>query len=490
MVRLLTAGVSYKSAPLDVREAFAASGDELVTLVDRMREDPTVDEVMMLSTCNRVELYVVPCERAASAPSGSPGTPGGGRALMERLFARDRGLDPAAVGKHGYFEEGMAAVRHLLRVTASLDSMVVGEPQIQGQVKEAARVARQVGGLGPVLEQLLQRAFRTAKAVRTQTAIAEQRVSIASVAVDLARRIFVKISNLKVLLVGAGEMGEATARSLASAGAARFYICNRSRERALRLAEEHGWRARGFDELEDLLAEADIVLTSTGATRPIITPKLIKRVIRARKYRPLFFVDIAVPRDVDPAVGRMDTVYLYNVDDLEAVSRENLRARQREAVAAEALVEHELAELAQWFRLLEVTPTLAAIRERADEVAAYELDRSLAGRLRHLPAEDREALAVALRAATTRLLHPTMESLRASARGEAPASLVPAARRLLGLEDFTPREVRNRARRPNPAPAPDQPPGQDAPANDTRSEDGPSAESPDAPLAPVKESLA
>ena len=481
MVRLLVTGLSYKSAPLDVREAFAASGDALTALVQRMGEDPEVAEIMLLSTCNRVELYVVPCQPAGSSPEraaghkrASEGAPAG-RATMDRLFARGRGLDPALLGKYGYFEEGMAAVRHLLRVTASLDSMVVGEPQIQGQVKEAARVARQAGTLGPVLEQLLQRAFRAAKAVRTQTAIAEQRVSIASVAVDLARRIFVKISNLKVLLVGAGEMGEATARSLASAGAARVYICNRSRERALRLAEEHGWRARGFDELEDLLAEADIVLTSTGATRPIITPKLIKRVIRARKYRPLFFVDIAVPRDVDPAVGRMDTVYLYNVDDLESVSRENLRARQREAVAAEALVDRELADLGQWFRLLEVTPTLAAIRERADDVAAYELDRSLAGRLRHLPTEDREAVAVAL---------------RASAQGQAPASLVPAARRLLGLDDFTPREIRNRARRPSPAPPPNVEPGADvAAAPCTGPPVGPHT-GPAAAPPPAKESLA
>ncbi len=420
---LVVVGLNHRSAPVELREAFAVPPDALAPFLHRVQADPEVAEAMLVSTCNRVELYVV--------PSGAPD-----RALAraEAALTTSRGLDAARPGEHAYRLQGSEAIRHLLRVTASLDSMVVGEPQILGQVKEAAKVADAAGTLGPVLGRLLQRAFRAAKSVRTQTGIARSRVSVGSVAVDLARRIFDDLSHCRVLLVGAGKMGEIMGRSLAGAGVSRVYIANRSYERALGLAERHGWRARAFTELEELLAEVDVVLTSTGASRPIIDVPTVKRVVRARKYRPIFFVDIAVPRDIDPAVGALDTVYLYNVDDLQALGQENRKARELEAQAAEALVASELADIERWLEQLAVQPTIAAIRQRAEELARGELERSLAKRLKHLPEADRAALDKMLQAAVAKILHPTMTALRDAGKAGPASQLVASARVLFGMD--------------------------------------------------------
>ncbi|MCB9729305.1 MAG: glutamyl-tRNA reductase [Deltaproteobacteria bacterium] len=422
-MRLFVFGMSHRSAPVSLRESFAVAPDEMPDVLRALVGEPGISEAMLLSTCNRVEAYVVPDEE------------GQAREALTRVLGTRRGLDLRAVEAATYASSGREAVHHLLRVASSLDSMVVGEPQILGQVKEAAHAARSAGTVGPLLGRLLDRTFATAKSVRTRTGIGEHVVSIGSVAVDLARRIFKDLEDSRVLLVGAGKMGEATARSLKSAGAERVYVANRSYERAVKLAEKHGWRARALTELEELFAEVDIVITSTGATRPIVDAALVRRVIPRRKYRPLFIVDIAVPRDVAPEVGDIDTIYLYNVDDLEGVSRDAMMRREKEAAAAEALVRDELETLERWYTELAVQPTLAAIRQRAQGLAHAEVERTLSKRLAHLTEADRDAVTRMTEALVAKLLHPTMTALRSHASDAAATELLAIARLLHGVDE-------------------------------------------------------
>lgn len=422
---LLVLGMNHKTAPLALREAFAIPGEGLSRVLRGVIALPEVSEALVLSTCNRVEVYAVP----ASSPDVA-------RRAIAHVLGAERGLEASALDQHGYALSGDPALRHLLRVSASLDSLVVGEAQILGQVKEAATFARAVGAVGPVLDRCLQAAFRAAKAVRTHTGIARATVSIGSVAVDLARRIFPSLADTRVLVIGAGKMGRVTARALAAGGVERVYVTNRNYERAIALAEEHGWHAREMSELDDLLASVDVVITCTGATRPFIDAARLKPVVKRRKYRPLFIVDIAVPRDVDPRVSELDTVYLYNIDDLEAVSQENLARRKEEAAEAEAIVDDAVAALTAWHRALAVKPTLAAIRRRADEVMAAELDRALSKKqLAGLDEDTQQAVRAATRAVVNKLLHPALTAVRDGAdRGDG-VELAAAARRLFGVED-------------------------------------------------------
>ncbi len=423
-MRFTIVGLSHKTAPVDLREQVAVSRDDHAALLQALCESDAVAEAMLVSTCNRVELYAVPAgdERADAALEASI-------VALARADVRRSELEP-----HLYTRAGRDAVHHLFRVAASLDSMVVGEPQVLGQVKDAASVARESGTVGPILSHVTDRAFSTAKDVRTHTGIARAIVSMGSVAVDLARRIFAKLSDCRVLLVGAGEMGETTARSLVAAGASKVYVTNRSYDRAVALADKYGWRARQFAELGELLGQVDVVISSTGAPRPIITASMIKAAIPARKYRPLFMVDIAVPRDVEASVSKFETVYLYNVDDLESISRANMAGREREAADAELRVSGALDEVEGWFSGLAVKPTLAAIRKRADAVARDELARTLSKRLSHLGDDERRALDKMVGAMVSKLLHPTMSALRNGAGRAGGPDLVTAARVLHGLD--------------------------------------------------------
>lgn len=422
-MRLAVLSISHKNAPVELRERLAVGPDDLGAFLRGVVAEVDVAEAMLISTCNRVELYVVPANRGI--PTNE----------LAALFAVHRGVQWQLIEKHAVFREGASAVHHLLRVTASLDSMVVGEPQILGQVKEAASAARHAGALGPILDKLVGNAFRVAKSVRTDTAIASNRVSVGSIAVALAGRIFDDLTQCNVLLIGAGKMGETMARHLAEGGPRRVYVCNRSPERAFKLARRHDWRARQFDELDELLAGADVVLTSTGASEPILTKKRMQQVIKARKYKPIFIVDIAVPRDVDPAVGLLDTVYLYNVDDLQQVAHDNLAGRQREAEAAELIVSRELSETEAWFRQLQVAPTITAVRERVQALGKLELERTISKRLSHLSTADRKALEVMMRATMNKLLHPTMVALKSAAAADGGnEGLVAATQLLFGVD--------------------------------------------------------
>jgi len=448
-MRLIVLGLNHKSAPVATREAFAVPGEAVVGLDRRVVLEPLIAEAMMLSTCNRVELYAV-------AEGNDPAALIAARDALVRVLASERGLDPAELVKYGYSHMGIDAARHLIRVCASLDSLVVGEAQILAQVKEAFQAGKQAGSIGPVLEQVVQAGFRGGKAVRTDTGIASESVSIGSVAVELAKRIFPSLAKCQVLVIGAGKMGRVTARSLAREGVAEVMVTNRSPARAEKLAQELGWTACPFAELDELLTKADVVLTCTGADRPILETKRLRMIVKRRKYRPLFIVDIAVPRDVEPSVAELEQVFLYNIDDLEAVSREHLEKRMSEAGKAEAIVEATLAQLRERHETRSVVPVLRALRERVDNIARSELDKVFQRRLQHLAPAEREAIEAALQATLNKVMHPAMAALREHARsgdGSASFDLPTAVRVLYGLDtvEQTLTQVPDAAERPDPS---------------------------------------
>lgn len=432
-MRLVVLGMNHKTAPVATREAFALPSEAVPGLDRRIVLEPDIAEAMAVSTCNRVELYAVP-ERDDEASIAAT------RDALFRVLADERGLDRNELLRHGYVHSSVEAVRHLVRVCSSLDSLVVGEAQILAQVREAFATAREAGSVGPMLEQIVQAAFRGAKAVRTDTSIASETVSIGSVAVELAKRIFPALDKCQVLVVGAGKMGRVTARALARHGVAEVIVTNRSPARAEKLAAELGWIARPYAELDDLLVKADVVISCTGADRPILDARRLRPIVKRRKYRPLFLVDIAVPRDIDTSVSELEQVYLYDIDDLESVSKEHLKNRQGEAQKAETIVEATVAQIRDRHVTSEVVPVLKALRDRCDKVVRGELDRAFQKRLQHLSAHDRDAVSSALQAALNKLLHPAMTALREHApqgHDGGRFDLSTAARLLYGLDVTT-----------------------------------------------------
>ncbi len=424
---ILVVGLSHRTAPVDVRERLTAGSEALPVVLARLSARSELSEVMFLSTCNRAEVVALaPDARAEQAV----------RAIREELALHGGLAQEAELAPFLYDKRGDEAMTHVFRVAASLDSMVLGEPQILGQVKDAYDAAVAAGALKGMLGRCISRAFAVAKRVRTETAIGTGSVSIASVAVDLARHIFGELDDHAVLLLGAGEMAEAAARSLGK-GARELRICNRSFERAAALAGAMHASASPWEELEQELVQADVVVASTASRDPVVTRDMVKRAMKARKGRTLFFVDIAVPRNVEPAVHGIDNVYVYNVDDLEQQVSRGLEARRSELAAAEKIVADEVALFLAWTRGLEVQPTVVAMRAKARAVLVGELERSLAGRLRHLGETDRAALTQMLDAALGKLLHAPTTRLKArAAEGDDAGELAAAMRFLFDLQEI------------------------------------------------------
>jgi glutamyl-tRNA reductase len=421
-------GVSHKTAPVDVRERFAAGAEILPELLARLTARPELEEVMFLSTCNRVE--VIGLSKAGSNLEDA--TRSASRAIREALREHIGASSIDDLSEWLYEKSGDAAVRHIFRVSASLDSMVLGEPQILGQVKDAYDAAVAAGALRSHLSRCVHRAFTVAKRVRTETQLGAGIVSISSVAVDLTKRIFGDLGATTVLLVGAGEMAEQAAKSLGK-GAKSIRVCNRSFDRAATLAATFGGTAAPLEQLEAELVISDVVVASTSSKTFVITRDLVKRVMKQRKGKTLFLIDIAVPRNVDPDVHKLDNVYVYNVDDLEAEVAENMKLRQKEVTAAEAIVDAELAEWAAWARGLNVNPTVVALRARTRGVLVAELERSLGQRLKHLTEGDRAALMQMVESATNKLLHAPTTRLKAAASTSDAGDLVESLHHLFDL---------------------------------------------------------
>jgi glutamyl-tRNA reductase len=355
-------GLSHRTAPVEVRERLAVAPVDLERELRGLANDAGFEEALLISTCNRVELYATSTNPLQAAQSAK-------QTLSKRLAG-------AAPDDVLYQERGIDVVRHVFRVASSLDSLVVGEPQILGQVKEAFDAANDAGTMGTLLGRCFTQAFATAKRVRNETGIAEGTVSVSSIACELAKKIFGDLRGRQTLLLGAGEMGEAAARTLRQTGT-QLHVINRSDERAQALAKSCDGRAVPYESLTVELAEADVVIASTASAKFILTPELMKSVVRTRRHRPLFIIDIAVPRDVDPRVGNMDNVFVYDVDDLQQVAEENLAVRAREAAQAESIIEEEVESFLVWRRSLELAPTIVALRKRFGEVAEEELRRAL-----------------------------------------------------------------------------------------------------------------
>jgi glutamyl-tRNA reductase len=393
-------GVNYKTAPIAVREQIAISRTDLPETTRALAATPGVNECMIVSTCNRVELL---------ASIDSPDTDLTG--FLHRYF----GLDAALLQPHIYERRDRDAVRHLFRVAASLDSMVVGEPQILGQVKEAFAVARASGTVSGQLEHLLQSAFAAAKKVRTETQIGSSSVSIASVAVDLAKKIFGSLQGRTVFLVGAGKMSELAARHLVQQGAGAILVSNRTHDRARLMAEQFDGRVIPFEQLYEAASEADIVISSTGAPHPIFRREHGQAFLQRRRNRPMFFIDIAVPRDVDPAMNKLEGIFVYDIDDLQAVAAAHMAERGREADDAETIIAAEVERFQQRQRTVNVAPAIVSLQRQAEEIRQTEL-RRVQVRLGSLSAEQVAAVEMLTRGLVNKLLHPPMQALKQAAR--------------------------------------------------------------------------
>ena len=425
---IVVVGLSHRTSPVAVREQLGTAADALPAVLARLASRPELAEAMFLSTCNRVEVVAL--------AHGESGAAAARQAIAEELARQGGAASVEELAPYLYEKSADEAVRHVFRVAASLDSMVLGEPQILGQVKEAYDAAVAAGALKGTLGRCVSRAFATAKRVRTETAIGAGTVSIASVAVDLARRIFGELADRSVLLLGAGEMAEAAARSLGK-GARALHICNRSFDRAAALASEMHAAAVPWDGLEEELARADVVVASTASNAHVVSREMVKRVMKMRKGKTLLFVDIAVPRNIDPTVHGIDNVYVFNVDDLEHEVARGLSARHDHVDAAERIVAEEVAQFLAWRRGLQVQPTLVAMRAKARAALFSEFERTIQGRLRHLTEADRTAIAQMLESALNKLLHAPTARLKASAvDGGDGDELAAAVRVLFDLQDI------------------------------------------------------
>jgi glutamyl-tRNA reductase len=403
---IVVVGLSHRSAPVEVREHLAVAPADLAARLGELKQRTHAGEMVLLCTCNRVEVMASPQTGGGESPSTL------GSRIVDEL-----GAGAPSVRPHLYVREGRAGIDHLFRVAGSLDSLVVGEPQILGQLKDAFACARGANAVGPWLNRAFEHAFRVAKRVRTETALGAGQVSIPTVAVDLAREIFSELAGHKVVLVGTGEMATLVATLLGRAGA-HVLVVGRTADRARELAQKLGAEARNWDDLPSLLIDADIVISSTSARGHVITLEQLTQARRQRHGRNLFLVDLAVPRDVDPRIGDLDGVFLYNVDDLSHVADAALADRQREAERAIAIVEEETENYVRRTHAERITPTLVALRERFHSVLEAELDRSLRGQRLTLEEAQKEVLRRALEAAVDKLLHAPTERLRAWARDE------------------------------------------------------------------------
>ena len=397
-------GVNHKTAPIELRERIAISREDLPDMTRALAAMPGVSECMIVSTCNRVELLA-----AVDSPTTSL------TGFLESQF----GIEAAQIEPHIYEYRDTEAVNHLFRMAASLDSMVVGEPQILGQVKEAFAVAKASGTVAGQLEHLLQSAFAAAKKARSETGIGSNSVSIASVAVDLARKIFGSLQGRTVFLVGAGKMSELAARHLVQQGAGAILVTNRTHERARRMAEEFQGavvpQVVPFEELYETASSADIVISSSGAPHHIFRPEHGQAFLHRRRNRPMFFIDIAVPRDVDPAMNKLDGIFVYDIDDLQQVAAAHMEERSREAMDAETLIAVEVERFQQRQRTVNLAPAIVALQRKAEEIRQGELHR-IHARLGTLTPEQVAAVEALTRGLMNKFLHPPMQAIKQAAR--------------------------------------------------------------------------
>jgi glutamyl-tRNA reductase len=422
MSEIVLLGLNHKTAPVELRECIAFSAEDAESAVETLHRHPSISEVLLFSTCNRVEVAIVTNDTAEGVAA-------------TKAFIADHNRVPLEQFETAlYIHRGKEAVRHIFRVAASLDSMMVGEPQILGQIKEAYRTATAKKTSGVVLNRLLHRAFFVAKRVRNETGIGDHAVSISYAAIELGRKIFGSLKGKGVLLVGAGEMAELAVEHLLRHRSGKIWVANRTFERGVDLARRFNGQAVRFEEIPAALEQVDIIISSTGSTVPIITRDEVRSVFRVRKNRPLFFIDIAVPRDIDPEINRLTNCYVYDIDDLKEVVEENIEDRNREAVKGERLVDEAVIQFSHWYESLEVVPTIIALREKMDEIVRDELKKTL-GPMAQLSEKEKEAFDRMRNAMINKILHDPTLFLKGDACHADKSAYLDFTRKLFKLDD-------------------------------------------------------
>ncbi|HOJ52024.1 MAG TPA: glutamyl-tRNA reductase [Syntrophales bacterium] len=423
-MNIILVGSNHKTTPLEVRERLAPRDNESPHPLMALRSLPSVQEAFFLATCNRVEVLAVVSEVKEAK-----------EAIKEMLQKRG-GLSPKEVERYLYTYKGEEAIRHLFKVAASLDSLIIGEPQILGQVKDSYRLATEMGTTGPILNRALHFSFRAAKRVRTETGLANHAISVSYAAVELAKKIFGELEKKSALLIGAGEMAELAARHLIKNGLSHLLVANRTFARAQELAGVFRGSAIKFTELPIALMGVDIVISSTGASNYIVTPDMIVEALRRRRNRLLLMVDIAVPRDIDPQIGQMENVYLFDMEDLQDIADENMNMRQVEAKKAETIIDEETDRFMAWLKSLETVPTIIDLREKVESVMNQELERAGTW-LRNLTDRDREEVTILLQSVINKILHDPITVVKEEHAEGGTINYVAALRRLFKLDEKT-----------------------------------------------------
>jgi len=421
---LFLLGLNHRSAPVEVRERLAFTAETLEPTLRRLVDRQLVREGAIVSTCNRVEVLTYTTDISATGEK------------IKTLLAEARQITRSLFEPHLYTRVGKDAVSHLFRVASSLDSMVVGEPQILGQVKDAYTASSTFGTLGVILHRCFHKAFSVAKRVRSETGVAAKTVSISSSAVDLARSIFDHLDDKTAMVIGAGEMGEQTVKHLQGNGIGTVLVTNRTFQRAVELARQCNGTVVPFEQLQKHLRLADVVIGSAGVTDYLLGPAVVEDVLRERKGRSMFFIDLGVPRNFDPRLNKLENVFLYDIDDLEKVIEDNKDEREREAIKAESIVAEEVESFWAWLSNMEATPTIIALRERAEAMRRREVEKTLAA-LKELPPHAQKAIEALSSALTNKLLHPPIAYLKNAGRNgdELETDRVTTVRLMFGLDE-------------------------------------------------------
>jgi glutamyl-tRNA reductase len=421
-MKLLITGVSHKTAPVEVRECLAFREETLPAALADLKGREGVSEAVILSTCNRVEITLT------TEDGVDP------RAIVDSFLADQKAVSSDSIGPHLYRHEGRAAIHHLFRVAASLDSMVVGEPQILGQLKAAYAAAKDCGSLCGWLDGLLSRAFSVAKRVRSETGIGQMAVSVSYAAVELARKIFGSLNNRTVMIVGAGKMSELAARHLRRSGCSHVFVTNRTHERAVEMAKLFQGTPVEYTRFTAMLPEVDILITSSGAPHYILHKDEMQRVISARRNKPMFLIDIAVPRNIEPSINELDNVFLYDIDDLQEVVNSNLRERMKEADHAEEMVGEEVERMMARLQVAEVTPTIVSLQQQLEQIRMGELEK-VRRRLGPLTPQQEEALKAMTRGIINKIAHGPISELRIQAGRPEGAHVIATIRKAFHLQD-------------------------------------------------------
>jgi len=422
MLDIVLMGLNHKTAPVALRECLAFSEDEISAALKALQESPTISEAMLISTCNRVEVLMATSDTSNAADT------------VRVFFSEFKNLPVSEFEKSLYIHEGDDAVRHIFRVASSLDSMVVGEPQILGQIKTAYQIATSKKTSGVLLNKLLHRTFSVAKRVRSETGIGDHAVSISYAAIELGRKIFGTFEEKKVLLIGAGEMAELAVEHLIRNRTGNILVANRTFKNGVELAKRFNGQAIRFEEITGFLEHVDIIISSTGSPDYMVTRDQVKGIIRRRRNRPLFFIDIAVPRDIDPEINRLTNSYVYDIDDLKRIIDENIEDRNREGIKGERIVDEAVISFRHWFESLDVIPTIVELRNKMENIAKGEMKKTLQT-LKHFSDDDQQAIGRMTNAMINKILHDPTLLLKSNGHHQNKSVYLDVTRKLFKLDE-------------------------------------------------------